>query len=258
MTSSPYYIAFITPSPLNLYKIFAILTIIMTTVQAIVHATTTLSQIQGVDREALLLTHRKELESAFHNLQALLQPIVPPASSATSSPDIPTATRTSPNASDTPQETSAPRDILSASAIRGTLEAAQVAGDTHKEDNNSIPRQVEILMNSLNKREREILKYQPAQSALFSATILAPEDPRVVQISLMDRTTLDKKFQAGLSALSLADEYTEWEGQFRTTRVNTLLGGLASASNRKDTYYGEYVGISDHFKHKERAQKYIE
>lgn len=228
----------------------------MSTVQTIVHATTTLSQIQGVDREALLLTHRRELESAFRNLQALLQPVVSPSPSATF-PDVPAVSRcTSPNASDTP-ETYVPRDIVSANVIQEASEAVQAVEDIHK-DSDNIPRQVEALLNGLKKCENEILKYQPAQSDCF-ATNLASEDPRIVQISHMDSTTLDKKFQSGLSALSLADEYTEWERQFiGITRKDTLLRNLKSASDRKGSVYKEYVNSSDHFKDKGRAQKYIE
>lgn len=236
----------------------------MSTVQAIVHATTTLSQIQGADREALLLTHRKELESAFHNLQALLQPVVPPVPLSTTFPDVPTtsATCASPNASETPQETSGPRDTPSAPAACAASDASRVALAADTDDNNILPVQVVFLMERLKNREREILKYsyQPAQSAVFPETDWVFEDPRIVDISLSDRSTKspDTKFRSGLSALSLADEYTEWERTSGTTRVDTLLENLDSASGKKNAAYKEYVDSSDRFKNKGKAQKYIE
>lgn len=261
-------ITFTVPFHLNAYK-DNILAIIMSTIQAIVHATTTLSQIQGADREALLLTHRKELESAFHNLQALLQPVIPSVTLPTTSRDVPTTSTTcaSPDASEIPQETSGPQDSLSASApaVCAVSDASQIAlaTDTRKtDDNNFLPDRVKALMERLKKREHEILKYsyQPAQSAVFHETDWVFEDPRIVDISFSDESTKspDTKFRSGLSALSLGDEYTEWESFFGTTRVDTLFGNQNSASGRKGAAYKEYVDSSDRFKDKGKAQKYIE
>ena len=239
----------------------------MSSVQAIVHATTTLSQIQGADREALLLTHCKELESAFHNLQALLQPVVPPVTLPATSPDVQTipATCSSPNASDTPQETSGPRGILPAPADCAASDASQIAleEDKRKEDDNEIlPDWVRALIKRLKKCECEILRYpcQPSQFAVSPETDWVFEDPRIVDISFLDKNkSPDTKFRSGLSALSLADEYTEWERSYGTTRVDNLLENLNSALGRKDAAYKEYVdSCSDHFKNKEKAWKYIE
>lgn len=239
----------------------------MSSVQAIVHATTTLSQIQGADREALLLTHRKELESAFHNLKALLQPVVPPVTLSATFPDVQTisATCTSPNVSDTPQETSGPRGILSAPAECAASDASRIAlgADTHKEDDDKIlPDRVRALIKRLKRCEREILRYpyQPAQFAVSPETDWVFEDPRIVDISFLDKSkSPDTKFRSGLSALSLGDEYTEWERSYGTTRVDNLLGNLNSALGRKDAAYKEYVDSrSDRFKNKEKARKYIE
>ncbi|ODM21117.1 hypothetical protein SI65_04170 [Aspergillus cristatus] len=125
-----------------------------------------------------------------------------------------------------------------------------------------LPDRVVFLMERLKKCEHEIPKYsyQPAQSAVFPETDWVFEDPRIVDISLSDRRTKspDTKIRSGLSALSLADEYTEWERTSGTTRVDTLLENLNSASGRKHAAYKEYVDSSDRFKNKGKAQKYIE
>lgn len=239
----------------------------MSSVRVILQATTTLSQIQGADREALLLTHRKELESAFHNLQELLQPAARPVTLSATFNGIPTtsAAYASPDASGAPQETFGSRDTLSIPAECIASDASRIAraGDTRKEDDDNIlPNQVKTLIERLKKCEHQILTYpyQPAQSAVLPETDWVFEDPCIVDISFLDRSkSPDTKFRSGLSALFLGDEYTEWERSYGTTRVDTLFGDLNLASSRKDAAYKEYVdSCADRFKHKEKARKYIE
>lgn len=119
------------------------------------------------------------------------------------------------------------------------------------------------VLKRLNKDEYEISAYadKPVESVVSRGTNWEFEDPRIVEFLMPNKNKdPDLKFRAGLSVLSLADEYTEWERiYYRSTRVKTLCEDLSTAANSKIARYREYVDIfGDHFKDKGNARKCIE
>lgn len=119
------------------------------------------------------------------------------------------------------------------------------------------------VLKRLNKDEYEISTYadKPVESVVSGETNWEFEDPRIVEFLLPNKKKdPGLKFRAGLSVISLADEYTEWERvYYRTTRVKTLCEDLSTAANSKIARYREYVDIfGDHFNDKGNARKCIE
>ncbi|KAF7134038.1 hypothetical protein CNMCM5793_005618 [Aspergillus hiratsukae] len=262
----------------------------MNSVQEIIDAATVLSRIEYADRQDLL-SHRQELESAFMKLRALLQPVTPAASSpatilntssgsdtcaalehpqvvaASSPPPAPVvpATPAVPDASNALPATPRPPNIPSspASAAHNASPAVLTPSSHNSDEANHFPGPVLDLMESLTKYEGQITPYlqQRPASAVFSGKDWASEDPRIVDISQLDKKTAtpDAKFRSILSALSLEHGYTEWERPHRRARVDCLLEDLNSASGGRRAAYKEYVdNFSDRFRDKAKARKYIE
>ncbi|KAE8386918.1 hypothetical protein BDV23DRAFT_162185 [Aspergillus alliaceus] len=263
----------------------------MSSLQTILEAVSTLSNINEVDREGLLL-HREELKVALDSLHTLLQtpcasvsgsnstlrsptrlqatpgerntPTTPPPATpppATSSPAI--SSPATPHPAISSPATSSPATPPPATSSPATLRpATPVRADDLA--NTETPKCIVELINLLDKRETEILQYmqQDPESVIQSRTDWSTEDPRIVDISQIDspdKTSPDLNIRCGFGALSLADEYTEWEYQTKLNskrnqcRIDQLCGNLNSGN--RGSFYKEFVD-SRQFKDHDKARKY--
>lgn len=229
----------------------------MSSLQTILEAVSTLSNIQEADREGLLLKHREELKAALDSLHSLLQT---PSTSIIESDSI---SRSSTQLQDTPDNRATPP------ATPPTLPSAMSpsaappsATPVHSVDPGSTnpPETMTELINLLEKRESEILECmrKDAQEVIRSQTDWTREDPRIVDISQItnqDRISPDLNLRSGFSALSLADEYTDFERmEGLESRVDKLCVNLNSGN--RGSHYKKFV---DHrgFKDSKKARKYV-
>ncbi|KAA8641393.1 uncharacterized protein ATNIH1004_001858 [Aspergillus tanneri] len=197
----------------------------MHSIQEILQAATTLSSIQGADKRGLL-TYRKELETAFYNLQSLLQP----------------------NSSGLLLDTPAPSDKLPAPDT-------SASSAIHTQES-KVSDSVKLIMERLEKNKTKILKYsyQPVETAVLEDT----DDPRVISFKQSTNKKDSKMwFRAGLSALSLAGEYTEWEKSLEyPSRLDAL--GDNNPFNTQNACFKEYVDSCEHLVDKKQAKNTIE
>ncbi|KAL4948034.1 hypothetical protein BDW69DRAFT_100893 [Aspergillus filifer] len=111
------------------------------------------------------------------------------------------------------------------------------------------------LFRLLEKRESKILEcFQKEPKAVIeSQTDWSKEDPRftdICQATNEDRASTDTNLRSGLSAISLADEYTEWEhAEGLESRIDQLCSNLncgTKGSNIKK--FVEHRGFSNPYK----------
>ncbi|THC93579.1 hypothetical protein EYZ11_006932 [Aspergillus tanneri] len=226
----------------------------MDSIQAIIQAAATLSNIEDADKESLL-SHREELESAYQHLKALLQ--CSPATHASA-----------------PQETSAfdaPNTQAAASSPLGTL-TSEPSGTQPAAPEDVARKKTEEFMKSLDSHQEEIKEFLDniKEPVLLSSTDWTLEDPYIVDISFTDKNAPPLvKFRSLLGAIGLADEYIVWEradlqktkGK-RKKRINARLDALCddlSSGNKKSSCFERYVRENpDKFDNKEMAKRYTE
>ncbi|PLB52051.1 hypothetical protein P170DRAFT_95784 [Aspergillus steynii IBT 23096] len=213
----------------------------MASIQKILEAVTTLSTIQDEDKQSLLI-HRKELESAINNLQDVLQSSNCTTQSAQGIAIPPRATL-----SDTTKQGHLnkllPPDPSSPGLCGNTLE--------------DLPHSVKAVLKTLSKRLQQIRTCTYRPEGLAIPNELTTEDPRVVDIFLVcGRRNLEDFFRAGLSALSLADDYADWA---EAVAYPSRLDALSKDLDTKDgAHYLKYTKACSRFADPKRASVYIE
>jgi hypothetical protein len=120
------------------------------------------------------------------------------------------------------------------------------------------------LIQSLRNQRPEIEKCMQAtpKSVVWSGTDWSCKDPRFVDIFQTDKKGKcppEMLIRTGLSAISLADEYTEWERDTKLrsggkSRVEKLLENLNSGN--RSSFYKEFVSARQ-FKDEDNARKYV-
>jgi hypothetical protein len=118
----------------------------------------------------------------------------------------------------------------------------------------AVPKPVEEVLRLLDKRKKSIsaFEYQPEACANFES-----EDVRVTVIkSVTLKKTPSDYFRAGLSALSLADDFTHWQGKVGGPRRLDVL--YNDVSDKTGAVYRAYADTCAFIEDKEMAAEFIE
>ncbi|PYH46590.1 uncharacterized protein BP01DRAFT_17767 [Aspergillus saccharolyticus JOP 1030-1] len=245
----------------------------MSSLDKILEAVSTLSNIQEAQRDDLLL-YRDKLTVALHTLHSLLQ------TPCSSSSIIESFTQhqitansfvrqVAPSPAAQSSATPAPATIAPATTTPAVLSPASTAPSPATCALSDDPAPIKVpddvlqLMKRLEKHKDAILQCMQGkpESVVWSRTDWSTEDPRIVDISQSDtegKFSPEINIRCGMSAISLADDYTDWEmeqklppnGKSRIDQLSENTGG-----NRK-SHYKEFVDNSD-FNDRLKARKYV-
>ncbi|KAE8151747.1 hypothetical protein BDV25DRAFT_138568 [Aspergillus avenaceus] len=220
----------------------------MCSIRTVLEAAATLSSLTKSDTPDLI-PHRHELECAVSNLQELLQ----------SSSSIPTPLSGSSTTSNTyifnQASAISPQVRESVSVAQSTASATRDNQRESKKSSNSVQK----LLERLDKLEGEIRNYfqQPIKTAVSTDTEWELEDPRIKDIDRIEKDrSPEARFRAGLSILSLADDYTEWERrEHETTKIHIHLSKDLNCKREGRNSFNQYV--ENRFKNRRKVQRYI-
>ncbi|KAI9036307.1 uncharacterized protein KD926_002070 [Aspergillus affinis] len=230
----------------------------MAYVRELLQAATTISNTDVREEDmSYLLSHRSDFETALAKLHALLGSPSKgfPASVASPADEI-----LAPRCSSSP-ETIEQRFPVSGALPRCTARLAlpsSTSQATNAEGNEALPGSVKKVLDLLDKKKKVIstFTYRPGIYPNVCSDN-ANEDVRVtiIQFVSQKRTPTDY-YLAGKAALSLANEFLDWQGEVGIPgRLDVLSNDM---NDKTGACYREYADICPSFRDKERASEYIE
>ncbi|RDW70460.1 uncharacterized protein DSM5745_07971 [Aspergillus mulundensis] len=227
------------------------------TVEEILQAVTTISKIRDEDR-IRLRGHRNELEFAFQSLQKVLEPGLQSTDPSTNGRAIQSASHTvrSPSNLDTPSSNVSGDTIpmLAGQDKAADLEAVGEGTEVQKAATKGVSNSVKEVLRLLDKKRESIFAFQ------YEPKACSDYDNEDIRVTIIKSVTLKRTpsdyFRAGLCAMSLADDFTDWQVQAgRPRRLDVLYNDL---HDKTGSVYRAYADTCTSIEDKELAAEFIE